>query len=115
MERNELIRRMVLNDICDDYENVDQVIFPEVVETAARLGLTITRPEVVQALAELIERGLAKAYRLSRTEPIDYEGMPPMMDVVEEDFATYFFRTKEGLELILSDDSWRPLGDLEIG
>jgi hypothetical protein len=26
MERNELIRLMVMNSVCDDYENVDQVI-----------------------------------------------------------------------------------------
>jgi len=26
MERSELVRRLVLNEICDDYENVDQII-----------------------------------------------------------------------------------------
>ena len=30
MDRRELIRRMVLNAICDDFENVDQIILPVV-------------------------------------------------------------------------------------
>lgn len=41
MKRSELIRRMVLNAICDDYENVDQVILRDVAKDGAKLGFTI--------------------------------------------------------------------------
>ncbi len=69
MNRSELIRRMVLNSICDDYENVDQVILPDVVRDSAKFGFTVERADVVNALAGLIEDGLAKAYLLSSREP----------------------------------------------
>jgi hypothetical protein len=81
-----------LNSICDDFENVDQVILRDVAEGGAKCGLTIERPEVVEALAGLIEVGLAKAYILSAypNDPSrELQGMPPM-DVIEENFKTYF-------------------------
>ena len=114
MERSELVRRLILNEIGDDYENVDQIILPQVAKIGERCGLTIMRPEVVQALTELVEGGLAKAYLLSPWpgESRELEGMPPG-DAVEEDFETYFLSTREGMELHLSDDSWWPLGDDE--
>src|SRR5208282_1292762 len=62
MIRGDFVRRWVLTSISDDFENVDQVILREVAETGAKCGLTIDRSEVVQALADLIEDGLAKAY-----------------------------------------------------
>ncbi len=102
MIRSELVRRLVLNSICDDFENVDQVILREVAEAGAKCGLTIERSEVVQALAGLIADGLAKAYILSGSgdDPFSGElkGMPPM-DAVEEDFKTYFYITKQGMDL----------------
>jgi hypothetical protein len=52
MNRAELVRLMVLNEICDDYENVDQIIFPQVARQAAKCGLAIERPEIVDALAK---------------------------------------------------------------
>jgi hypothetical protein len=54
MDRSELVRLLVLCEICDDYENVDQIIFPGVARDAARCGLVIERSEVVNALAGLI-------------------------------------------------------------
>jgi hypothetical protein len=69
MNRSQVIRRMVLNAISDDYENVDQVILRYVAKDGAKLGFTIERSDIVDALAELIENGLAKAYRLSSTDP----------------------------------------------
>jgi hypothetical protein len=111
MKRSELIRRMVLNAICDDYENVDQVILRDVAKDGAKLGFTIERSDIVNALYELIENGLAKAYLLSSTDPTqELQGMPPV-DVVEEDFKTYFYITKKGMDLHLSDDTWWPFGD----
>jgi hypothetical protein len=117
LSRSEFVRRLVLNSICDDFENVDQVILRDVAEGGAKCGLTIERPEVVEALAGLIEVGLAKAYILSgySKDPFSGElpGMPPM-GVVEEYFKTYFYITKKGLDqhsLHRTDGTW-PFGDL---
>ena len=105
MERSELIRRFVLNSICDDYENVDQRILQEVSRDAAKYGWTIARAEIVAALVWLVENGMAKAYTLSGVEPhaIEFQGMP-RLDVIEENFKTYFHITKKGMDLHLSDD-----------
>jgi|SRR5271157_1791221 len=112
MDRREIVLRLVLNAICDDYENVDQVILREVAEYGSKCGLTIDRSEIVDALAKLIEDGLAKAYDLSVREPFSTElqGMPAI-DLVEEDFKTYFYITKKGLDLKLADDRWWPFDD----
>jgi len=97
ISRSALIRLMVLIEISDDYENVDQLILPHVGEQAAKCGLAIKRSEIVDALAGLIQDGLAKAYLLSPFEPFstELEGMPPL-DVIEQDFETYFYVTKKG-------------------
>lgn len=110
MDRTELVRRLALNAICDDYENVDQVIFREVAETGSKCGLTIGRQEVVDTLAGLVEDGMAKAYALSSREPYCTElpGMPPL-DSIEEDFKTYFYITKHGMDFHCSDHRWFPL------
>jgi hypothetical protein len=67
---------------------------------------------VVEALASLIEDGLAKAYRLSSKDPFatELQGMPPT-EVIEEYFKTYFLITKKGMDLHLSDDTWWPFDD----
>lgn len=103
---------MVLNEICDDYENVDQIIFPQVARRAAKCGLAIERAEIVDALAGLIQDGLAKAYLLSPFEPFSTEldRMPPL-DVIEQDFETYFYVTKKGMDLQLSEDVSWPFDD----
>jgi hypothetical protein len=36
MDRRELVRLFVLSDVCDDYENIDQIILPFVAENGAR-------------------------------------------------------------------------------
>jgi len=113
MNRAELVRLLVLSEICDDYENVDQIIFPHVAKAAAKCGLVIERSEIVNALAGLIEDGLAKAYLLSPFEPFstELEGMP-QLDVIEEDFETYFWATKKGIDLQLSQITSWPFDDL---
>jgi hypothetical protein len=65
----------------------------------------IERSEIVDALAELIQDGLAKAYLLSPFEPFstELEVMPPL-DVIEQDFETYFYVTKKGKDLAVFDD-----------
>ena len=110
MTRGEFVRRLVLNSICDDFENVDQIILPDVARTGAKCGLTIERSEVVDALASLIADGLAEAYVL---DPLSGKrqlpGMPPVDEV--DDFRTHFYITKKGMDLNLSYDEWWPLDD----
>lgn len=115
MERRELIRRLVLNSISDDFENVDQMILQDVTRDGSRFGLTIERPDIVDALKGLIDDGLAKAYLLSGDmgpNPFAGElpGMPPL-DVVETYFKTYFYITKKGMDFHLADDTWWPFDD----
>ena len=108
MDRAELVRLMVLNSIADDYENVDQVILRDVAQCLSKRGQTIERREIVNALDGLIEDGLAKAYLLSGREPYvtELHGMPAL-DVIEEDFRTYFYITQKGKDLLLSTRSGR--------
>jgi hypothetical protein len=110
MERNQLIRRMVLDTICNDFENLDQIILPEVARDCAKLGFVVERSQIVTALGELIEGGLAKAYLLSGRNPEELRGMPSL-DVVGDYFTIYFYVTPKGKELILPDDSWWPFDD----
>ena len=69
--------------------------------------MAIERSEIVEALAWLIENGLARAYLLSCFEPhsTELEGMPKI-DPVEQDFKTYFYITKKGLEHHSTDTRW---------
>jgi hypothetical protein len=111
MDRNELVRRLVLNAITDDYENVDQVILRSVAKDGAKCGIVIERADVVNALASLVEDGLAKAYLLSGTVSgtgpfaTEIQGMP-RLDAVEEYFKTYFYVTNEGMDLHCSPTVW---------
>ena len=95
--------------ICDDFENVDQIIFREVAEQASMCGFTVQRSDIVEALTRLVDTGLVKAYDLSASGPDPFSGelrgMPPL-DVIEENFKTYFYVTKRGLDSHLSDPSW---------
>jgi hypothetical protein len=111
VNRRELIQRLVLNAICDDYENVDQVILRDVARDGAKLGLAVERSDVVGALAELIKGGLAKAYFLSSTGQAKGLESMPSLEVVEVNFQTYFYITKQGMVLHRSDDKWWPFDD----
>src|SRR5260370_26725081 len=53
MDRSDFIRRLVLTESSDDYENVDQIILPNVGRTAAKCGLTVERSDIISALAVL--------------------------------------------------------------
>jgi hypothetical protein len=97
MNRSELIRRMVLNAMCDDFENIDQIILPVVARDCAKLGLAVERAEIVKTVSDLVMDGLVKAYDLSGTNRDPFSGeLPgmPAVDIVEEDFKTYFYPTK---------------------
>jgi hypothetical protein len=114
VKRRELILRMVLNEISDDFENVDQIIVPHLAESCRKLGLTIDRAEIVKVLAGLVEDGLAKVYDLrngTSRDPFSGE-LPsiPSLDKTEEDFP-YFYITKKGMDFHRSDDTWWPFDD----
>jgi DNA gyrase subunit B len=111
VDRAELLRWMVLNEICDDYENVDQIILPHVARDCAKLGWMIERSEIVEALAGLIEDGLAKAYLLSSKAPATELPDMPEIDKGEDDFRTYFLITTKGMDLHLSDECDWPFDD----
>jgi len=103
MNKEKLISEIVLNEIADDYENIDQIIFPSVQKECARLGIQAERSDIVKALADLVEHGLAHAYRLSCREPAkQLEGMPSV-DIVEEDFTTYFYITRKGKDQLTGE------------
>ena len=98
-----------MDKICDDFENVDETILRDVAQDGIKCGMRIERAKIVDARAQLIKKGLAKAYVLSSTEPIsELAGMPPL-DSVEGFFKTYFLATQSGADLQLSDDTWWPL------
>jgi len=111
MVRSEFVRRLVLNAICDDFENVDQVILRQVAEYGAKCGLTVDRAEVVEALAGLVRDGLARAYLLSGAIRDPFSGEledMPSLETIEENFETYFYVTKAGMDLHRSDATWWP-------
>jgi hypothetical protein len=114
MTRTEFVQRLVLSTICDDFENVDQVILRDVVEVGTKCGLRIQRSEVVEGLRALVDAGLAKAYDLfpGIGDPFsgELQGMPPL-EIIEEDFRTYFYVTKAGMAFHESDGTWWPLDD----
>ncbi len=112
MTRAEFVQRLVLNTICDDFENVDQVTLREVADIGAKCGLTIQRHEIVDAMRALVDAGLAKAYDLSVSGRDPFSGelqRMPSLDVVEEEFRTYFYVTKKGMNFRGADATWWPL------
>jgi hypothetical protein len=114
MNRIEFLQQLVLNAISDDFENVDQVILRQVAEQGAKCGLTVERSDIVEALRALVETGLAKAYDLFSGIRDPFAGelrSMPALDVVEEDFRTYFYITKKGMDFHLTDVTAWPFDD----
>jgi hypothetical protein len=97
MTRAELISPFVLSEICDDYEDIEQIT-KWTVESGSKCGLTISHDDIVQALRELIEMGHAKAWDLTRrVNPVttEYPGMPPREEITP--LNPGFVRTEEGV------------------
>ena len=109
MTRTEFLQRLILNSMCDDFENVDQVILSNVAAAAAKCGLTVERTEVVQNLRALVEAGLAKAYDLSAAmvDPFsgEFRGMPRSM----------FLRRTSGPTSIQRRREWNSTNRMECG
>jgi len=103
MNRNDLKRLLVLTEIADDYEEPEH-IYENVAAEAKLCGMTIQPLEVMRILVELIEGGLARAYRLSGIAPAELIQGAPELD----ELHGYYFRiTKKGLEVHSSvADQW---------
>jgi hypothetical protein len=110
MTRLELIRRLVLNEICDDYEDIFQ-IEKQLGQGLQDVSFSISQEEVIRALAELIELEWARAWDLSSNNPevLPYDGMPPTTEIVP--WRTYFWATPTGIAINVADDSWSPWND----
>lgn len=109
MTRAEFLRRMVLNEICDDFENVDQIILPNVAGQARKLGLVVERNDIIEALRGLVEDDLAKAYDLRNGNADVFSGElsgMPSLEPIEEDYRTYFYVTPKGKAMQASDRWW---------
>jgi hypothetical protein len=108
MTRKEFVQRLVLNEICDDYENLE-MINKWIAGNSARIGLTIEESEVIEGLGGLIQSGLAKAYRLTPTarKPRALLRMPPLSQIKHY----YFIATPKGMDLQVSDRTWCPFDD----
>jgi hypothetical protein len=92
MNRNELTRMFVLNEIGDDYENLEKIA-KEVTALGTRCGLTLDLPEISNALMYLMEAGLARAYRLSPTRPNEEIQVVPPQEQLPD---LYFLATAKG-------------------
>ena len=95
MRRRQLVRMFVLDAIADDFENLEEIC-KSVTNLGSACGLVVECSEVLQSLVDLIESGLAKAYRLSPVEPVVRIDGVPARDVM---CYLYFFVTDEGAAL----------------
>ena len=114
--RRELVLRIVLNEIADDYENLYQIT-KQVGRRSSDCGMTVSVAEILQALNHLVTTNLARAYRLSNgVEGID--GMPPADEIGSPDEPdvndVFFWITKKGMTLQLADYPDWPFDDNNV-
>ncbi len=115
MNRRELVRLIVLNEICDDYENLHQIT-KQVGRVTSACGMSIATHEILEALRELVESGLAKAYELSPWSPTKVlDRMPPVEEIGSPDESrigdVYFWITKKGMQVHMQDCAEWPFDD----
>lgn len=88
---------LVLDAICDDYENLHQI-------TKHLSGLSLETSEILQTLSDLIDAGLARAYRLDNTAE-ELPGMPSSNEVGSPCESAigdpWFYLTEAGMKLHL--------------
>ncbi len=110
--RGELVVRLVLNWISDDYENLSQTIADGVTKDGTECGMAIEKSEIVAALEELVTRGWAKAYRLftNGAPPVEFDRMPTIEEM--EDFnGAWFYVTNAGMKVQLEPWEFWPWDD----
>jgi hypothetical protein len=93
MTRAELIQTLVLNECCDDYEDIEHIT-KWMYQLGPKCGLTIAHEDIIQALRESIKKGWLKAWDLRRwpdpaTTEYEREEITPL--------NPRFARTEEGL------------------
>lgn len=109
VRRRDLVRRMVLNEICDGYECLYQITIQLAISTS-RCGLTIETPEVLAALGDLISGGLARAEGIEGMPPIEEIGSPHELGLDD----VYFRITDKGMQLHLADYPDWPFDDDDV-
>jgi len=104
----------VLDGIADDYENLQQIA-KQVASLSSDCGTTIELSEILIALGDLVGAGLAKAYRLSSSEPEEICKMPAASEIGSPYLTTandiYFLVTTKGMDLQLSPNKDWPFDE----
>jgi len=108
MERNELLRRMVLNKISDDYENVDQMISKHRNRMCQARMSSLSDQTLSGHWPKLIDDGLAKAHLLPGMEQARDPSGYAAARCVKENLKTDFYLTQKGLDLQHSEGAWSP-------
>jgi hypothetical protein len=93
MNRDDLIKMFVLNEIGDDYESFEK-ISNETAALGQRLRLYVDPSEISNALTDLIKSGLARAYHLSPWHPAK-EVEAPISNQYPD---LYFLVTRKGAD-----------------
>ena len=93
MERRTAIEELVQKSIADDYEDFE-MITGEVRTWAQELALFPSDEKIWGSLMILINKGLAKAYRLTERGAVELSGVPDP----KESREVYFYLTPLGLE-----------------
>lgn len=111
MNSDDLVRMLVLDEIMDDYEELDHIT-ERMAPLGAQCGVVIQKQAVVQALISLTENGFAKAYSLGRNSK-EIEGVTPMDNIQAPDLYRryYFWVTGNGREEHKKQDSLWPFDE----
>jgi len=106
MTRAELIEMLVVNECCDDFEDIQQIT-KWVDELGPKCGLTITDEDIIEALRESIERGWLKAWDLERLAEWTTENQREEITPMNPRFA----RTEEGLAFQKANSTSEPFDE----
>lgn len=101
MDRLELLRGFVLEVVADDYEDLEK-IYAEVSGLGSRCGVSIPHSEILQAVIDLIETGLAKAYDLRGSRAEEIQGATETFEL----HHPYFLITPKGRGVHSNGDWW---------
>ena len=109
MNPNELVRMFILNEISDDYENLAGI--SQIVGKLCLQCEFVPDPsEILHALFDLIDAGLAKAYRVSATHSFEEMlGFPPRDEV--KGWRYGFLITRKGRDIQSSNEEKWPFDE----
>lgn len=98
IERQDALEALVMDAIANDYESL-AMIESEVAKWASEEGLCPTPEEIWKALSALMDKGFAKAYRITSTDVTEVQGQPDRRDLQDH----YFLLTRDGKSAIRYD------------